>query len=104
VGATVHQLRHWYGTNLYRTSGRDILLVRVLMGHSSVLTTQGYLASDRAGAAEPVARLGPCSSHRRSTSRSSMGSGTDGRRRRGLLGHLGLGRERFPSGTNARSD
>lgn len=57
VAATMHQLRHWYGTNLYRTSGRDILLVRDLMGHSSVLTTQGYVAADRAGAAEAVALL-----------------------------------------------
>lgn len=55
--ATVHRLRHWFGTNLYRTSGRDLLLVRDLMGHSSVTTTTVYAAYDRAGAIEAVTAL-----------------------------------------------
>lgn len=58
VAATMHELRAWYGTNVYRTSGHDLVLVRELLGHSSVATTQGYVAADRAGAAEAVGRLG----------------------------------------------
>lgn len=55
--ATMHQLRHWFGTNLYRASGRDLLLVRDLMGHSSVTTTTVYAAFDRVGAVEAVQAL-----------------------------------------------
>jgi site-specific recombinase XerD len=57
LDATMHQLRHWFGTTLYRTSGRDLLLVRDLMGHSSITTTTVYAAYDRAGAAEAVEAL-----------------------------------------------
>lgn len=55
--ATMHQLRHWFGTNLYSTSGRDLLMVKELMGHSSMTTTTIYAAFDRANAPEAVAAL-----------------------------------------------
>ena len=42
IDATMHQARHWFGTTLYRTSGKDLLLVRDLMGHSSITTTTVY--------------------------------------------------------------
>ena len=62
IGATMHQLRHWFGTSLYRTSGRDLLMVQDLMGHASMTTTTIYAAYDRAGAPEAVLAL---DAHRR---------------------------------------
>jgi integrase len=59
IAATVHQCRHWFGTSLYRTSKRDLLLVRDLMGHANIATTTVYAAYDRAGAAEAVEALTP---------------------------------------------
>jgi integrase/recombinase XerD len=41
VDATAHQLRHRFGTILYRAC-RDVLLVARVMGHANVATTQGY--------------------------------------------------------------
>ncbi|MCW2674766.1 MAG: tyrosine-type recombinase/integrase [Frankiales bacterium] len=45
VGLVVsaHQLRHWYGTKLYRLS-RDLILVQQLMRHSSPKETIAYAA------------------------------------------------------------
>lgn len=47
---TAHQLRHWYGTNVYRMSG-DLLFLRDALGHSDVATTAIYALPDpqRAG-------------------------------------------------------
>lgn len=59
IDATVHQLRHWFATRTYRTSGHNLLLVSQLLGHSSVTTTQVYAAVDRDGAYEAVAALAP---------------------------------------------
>jgi integrase/recombinase XerC len=59
IEATLHQCRHWFGTQLYRTSGKDLLLVRDLMGHSSITTTTTYAQFDRAGASEAVMALRP---------------------------------------------
>jgi integrase len=39
-----HQLRHRYGTMVYRASGKDLLLTQRLMRHSSPATTAGYAA------------------------------------------------------------
>lgn len=41
IDATAHQLRHWFGTEAYRSS-RDIRMVQELMGHESPVTTAGY--------------------------------------------------------------
>jgi integrase/recombinase XerC len=57
IGATMHQLRHWFGTNLYQTSEKDLLLVRDVMGHRRVTTTTVYADFDRRGAAAAVAAL-----------------------------------------------
>ncbi len=43
IAATAHQLRHWFGTELYRRT-RNPLLVRDLMGHSDLATTSLYMA------------------------------------------------------------
>lgn len=47
--ASGHQLRHAYGTEVYRRSG-DLRMTQELMGHSSPATTAGYTAwaQDRA--------------------------------------------------------
>jgi integrase len=39
-----HQLRHRFGTAVYRSSGRDLLLTQRLMRHASPATTAGYAA------------------------------------------------------------
>jgi integrase/recombinase XerC len=57
LDATMHRLRHWFGTNLYSTSGRDLLMVKDLMGHSSMTTTTVYAAFDRANAPQAVMAL-----------------------------------------------
>ena len=41
-GASMHRLRHWFGTEAYRAT-RDVLAVRDLMGHADVATTQVYV-------------------------------------------------------------
>lgn len=42
VNTTLHSLRHWYATELYRASGHDLLLVQRALGHASPTTTQVY--------------------------------------------------------------
>jgi integrase len=37
----LHRLRHWFATTL-RRAGKDILVIKELMGHSSLTTTQIY--------------------------------------------------------------
>lgn len=44
VVGSAHQLRHAYGTEVYRRSGNDIRMTQELMGHSSPATTAGYAA------------------------------------------------------------
>jgi integrase/recombinase XerC len=56
VDATLHQLRHRYGTQIYCAS-RDLRLTQELLGHQSPSTTAGYAAYSRAGAAEAVEKL-----------------------------------------------
>jgi len=41
--ATLHQLRHWFGTRLYRTS-TDLRLCQEMLGHASPTTTARYTA------------------------------------------------------------
>jgi integrase len=43
IGSTMHKLRARFATMTYRSS-RDLLLVAKLMGHSSTLTTEDYVA------------------------------------------------------------
>jgi len=54
--ATLHQLRHWFGTNTYRAK-RDLRVVQELLGHVSPATTAGYAAYDRSEATEAVNAL-----------------------------------------------
>lgn len=57
VIASGHQLRHAYGTEVYRHSGNDLRMTQELMGHSSPATTAGYTAWAQDHAAEVVAEL-----------------------------------------------
>lgn len=43
VDATIHQLRHTFGTELARAADGNILLVASLMGHDQPATTMGYI-------------------------------------------------------------
>jgi integrase len=54
VESTLHSLRHYFATEVVRLT-RDILLVRDLLGHSSVATTQIYMASSIDGAQDRLA-------------------------------------------------
>jgi len=58
VAATLHQLRHRFGTMTYRAS-HDLRAVQELLGHASPATSAGYAAWDRAEAAAAVESL-PC--------------------------------------------
>lgn len=56
IPETLHQLRHWFGTSVYRQS-RDIRLTQELMGHASPITTAGYAAWAPEEAANVVGAL-----------------------------------------------
>lgn len=56
IDATMHQFRHWFGTNTYARC-KDIRVVQELMGHSSPTTTAIYTAFSRADAAAAVHAL-----------------------------------------------
>jgi site-specific recombinase XerC len=51
---TLHNCRHTFGTRLYQAT-LDVILVRDLMGHSSVQTTEGYARADGSKAVDAVA-------------------------------------------------
>ncbi len=56
IPATLHMLRHWFGTEAYAVY-RDLRAVQELMGHASVQSTQGYADWNRAAAAATVEAL-----------------------------------------------
>lgn len=56
IDATAHQLRHWFGTNVYRAS-KDLRVTQELMGHSSPTTTAVYADWSREAAREAVEAL-----------------------------------------------
>lgn len=56
IAATAHQLRHWFGTNLYRTC-RDLRVVQEMMGHASIQTTAVYVAWSREEAFRAIGKL-----------------------------------------------
>lgn len=41
-GATAHQLRHWYGTQVLRSAGGNVRVAQELLRHAMVATTQVY--------------------------------------------------------------
>jgi integrase/recombinase XerC len=54
--ATMHQLRHRYGTVAYELS-QDLRLVQELLGHASPTTTAGYTRTSAAAAGRMVAAM-----------------------------------------------
>ena len=56
IDASAHQLRHYFGTQIYARS-RDIRLTQELMGHQSPNTTAGYVGWDVMDAVPVVASL-----------------------------------------------
>lgn len=54
---TMHQLRHFFGTEAYEACGHDLLVVQELLGHASPATTQIYVQPSRAGMKRAVAGL-----------------------------------------------
>lgn len=45
-GVTMHQMRHWHGTQIYRAAGRDLLVAKKALRHASVAMTQRYVETD----------------------------------------------------------
>lgn len=56
ISATAHQLRHWFGTNVYRTS-HDLRVTQELLGHSSPTSTAIYADWSRQEAKRAVRDL-----------------------------------------------
>jgi integrase len=56
IPATLHQLRHWFGTSTYAVN-KDLRAVQELMGHRTVESTQGYADWDRSAASAAVEAL-----------------------------------------------
>ena len=56
VSASAHQLRHWFGTNLYAAC-HDIRVTQEMLGHANPATTAIYTAYDVRAAAEAVASM-----------------------------------------------
>lgn len=56
-GVTMHRLRRWFGTASYYAADKDILVVKELLGHASVTTSQIYIDTARADMTHAVASL-----------------------------------------------
>lgn len=56
IPVSLHQFRHWFGTETWRAT-RDLRLVQELMGHQSPVTTAGYTLYSNAAGAAAVAAL-----------------------------------------------
>lgn len=56
IDATLHQLRHWFGTKTYQAT-RDLRLVQSLLGHSSPTSTAVYAQYAIEGAGPAVTGL-----------------------------------------------
>lgn len=54
IESTLHTLRHWFGTNAYRASQRDLRLTQELLRHASPTTTAVYTFVDPREAAKVV--------------------------------------------------
>jgi len=57
IGATPHQLRHWFGTSIYEAT-HDLRVTQELLGHQSPTTTQIYCAFSPVDARAAVLAVG----------------------------------------------
>jgi integrase/recombinase XerC len=57
VDCTLHQLRHRFGSAVYRESGHDLRMTQELLGHASPVTTAIYTLVDMTAARSVVERL-----------------------------------------------
>lgn len=57
VPETLHQCRHWYGTQVYRATGRDLRATQELMRHRSPVSTAGYTFVDMGETARALDQL-----------------------------------------------
>jgi integrase len=73
IAATLHQLRHRFGTQAYHHE-RDLRAVQELLGHQSPATTAGYADYDNAAAAAAVAAI-PVPRRLRAVRRTAGGTG-----------------------------
>jgi len=65
IPATIHQLRHFFATEIYRASGYNLRLTQELLGHSSPSTTALYTAYANRDATKAVLALDTLSTSRR---------------------------------------
>ena len=54
---TMHRLRRWFGTAAYHAADKDILVVKELLGHADVTTSQLYIDTTRSDMTSAVAAL-----------------------------------------------
>lgn len=54
---TLHRARHWFGTGVYRSTGRDLRAAQELLRHRSVVSTQIYTYVDQGPLVDAVAAL-----------------------------------------------
>lgn len=54
---TLHSLRHWFGTQAYRSSGRDLRVAQELLRHRSPVSTALYTFVDPGEATGAVSRI-----------------------------------------------
>ncbi|PZG07927.1 hypothetical protein C1I95_30470 [Micromonospora craterilacus] len=57
AAVSMHRLRHWYGTHVYQSAGRDLRVAQELLGHSTPQTTQVYVAATAAAKSAAVSSL-----------------------------------------------
>ena len=57
AGWTCHTLRHAFATEVYRESGRDLLLTQELLGHATPAVTRRYVLVDDDRKADVISRL-----------------------------------------------
>lgn len=57
IAHTMHSLRHWYGTEVYQASNRDLRQTQQALRHKSVSSTQRYTWVDPGELSDIVGRL-----------------------------------------------
>lgn len=57
IAHTLHTLRHWFGTNVYRANGRDLRQTQELLRHRTPATTALYTFVDPGEAVQTVNQL-----------------------------------------------